>query len=98
MPRRQTAGPNVGLRVGRLPFPLSSHPPWRAPGRALRREGLGPAAERAGFSLAQLRRFVLSWTAHVSSQGSTVETPSARPASTTLAPLARRYGLMVSHW
>lgn len=32
------------------------------------------------------------------SQGSTVATPSARPASTTLARPARRRGLTVSHW
>lgn len=43
MPRRQTAGPNGGLRVGRLPFPLSSHPPLEGPWESPEEGGAWPS-------------------------------------------------------
>lgn len=86
-----------GMDCPSLYHPIPSGGPGGGVGGVLRWEGLGPAVERAGFSLAQLR-FVLRRTACVLSQGSTVATPSARPASTTLARPARRRGLTVSHW
>lgn len=74
---------------------LTSRFPWRTgwwgnPGEG----GLGPPAERDGLSPAQAKSVL--GTAHVSSLSSTVETHSARLASTTIASPARRCGLMVS--
>lgn len=64
-------------------------------GGVLRREGLGPAVERAGFSPAQ-QSPALRWTARVWSPGSTAGTPSAPAASIMPARRARRCGPMVS--
>lgn len=103
--RRETVGPNWGpgsqtvalcpleLPGGSLSLPL----PPAGPGGVLGREALGPAANRAGLPLVQLR-LVLRGTAHASSPSSTVETPSAAPASTTPARPARRLGRAVSRW
>lgn len=75
------------------PFPLGG--PGGVGWGVLRREGLGPAAERAGFSLAQ-RSPALRPTARVWSPGSTAGTPSAPAASIMPARPARRCGPMVS--
>lgn len=87
-----TSGAAYGWRCG---WPIPTGGLWWVVGGVLRRQGLGPAAEGAGFSLAQ-QSPALRWTARAWSRGSTAGTPSAPAANITAARRARRCGPMVS--
>lgn len=96
-PRQALSGSWSSLRVGARGCPaLTDLLPWTAVG-SLGRQGLPPAAEKAGLSPVQPKS-VLSRAACVCDPSTTVETHSARSANTTHAHLARGFGLKVNRW